>query len=389
MKKLRREQQMLSNKARFVEEVCEGDLVVSNRKKIDLLQDLHGRDYALFDGKDTTIATSEEETEEVEDEDVSTAQLSKGYEYLLGMKIWSLTFEKAEELRAQLAERTKELEELEKTPPSELWERDLSAIEEALDDRDHEIAMAANEEKEARKKSTKRNAAKAKKGATAKKRQPKNKIHLWDNEDELTSGKGQQIVDNARAAFVSKKAAATKRKPSEKASMKTGTTTKTILQSIPLRSPEKNMESDDDDDMDLENDLMSRLKKQSAQASKKKPVVSKDVYSDHDSNSGSHSAGSKRPSPKSGLDLTSKKPKKMARKTPISKKVEAKKRQEIEEETEDEFDFDGSDTDDSDSPPPPRTAPARSRRGNATTTNYAAMLADSDDSEEEDSDSDF
>ena len=45
-----------------------------------------------------------------EEEDISESDLDKGYEYLLGMKIWSLTQEKVVELMAQRDEKKKELE---------------------------------------------------------------------------------------------------------------------------------------------------------------------------------------------------------------------------------------------------------------------------------------
>ena len=52
------------------------------------------------------------------------------------MKIWTLTFEKASALQAELEVKTAELEELEATEPTQLWLRDLDAIEAALDERD-------------------------------------------------------------------------------------------------------------------------------------------------------------------------------------------------------------------------------------------------------------
>lgn len=77
---------MLSNKARFVEEVCSGNLVVSNRKKIELLEDLQARGYDLLD---KTKAHDDNDSSDDESEDSSSyADLSKGYEYLLGMKLW-------------------------------------------------------------------------------------------------------------------------------------------------------------------------------------------------------------------------------------------------------------------------------------------------------------
>ena len=83
---------MLENKARFVEEVCRDELVVSDRKKTELLSELKKAGYDLFP-KDPTDVNAEEEDdgEEMEDDDTTDAELAKGYEYLLGMKIWSLT----------------------------------------------------------------------------------------------------------------------------------------------------------------------------------------------------------------------------------------------------------------------------------------------------------
>jgi len=179
VKKLRQEQKMLSNKARFVEEVCSGDLVVSNRKKIELLKDLQLRGYDLFDKTNESNHDSDDEDED----SASASDLSKGYEYLLGMKLWALTFEKAELLRHQLAERNAELQTLEARKPNEIWLEDLDAIEDALDERDREIAQAEINEANAQKKTAKRQSKKAK--ATAKK-QTKNrkKKDEWNSEDE-------------------------------------------------------------------------------------------------------------------------------------------------------------------------------------------------------------
>lgn len=84
VKNLRKEQNMLSNKARFVEEVCSGDLIVNNRKKVELLKDLQSRGYDLFDKTNDDNDGSDDEDED----STSNADLSRGYEYLLGMKLW-------------------------------------------------------------------------------------------------------------------------------------------------------------------------------------------------------------------------------------------------------------------------------------------------------------
>lgn len=160
VKKLQEEQSMFSNKARFVEEICSGDLVVSNRKKVDLLNDLKSRGYDVFDRK--AIKNTDDDTEEDDDDTMaSNADLSRGYEYLLGMKLWALTFEKAELLRRQLAERTAELEVLKAKKPSQIWEEDLDAISIALNERDNAIAQAEKDEVNPQKKSAQRQKKKA------------------------------------------------------------------------------------------------------------------------------------------------------------------------------------------------------------------------------------
>jgi len=169
LKILRREQKMLSNKARFIEEVCTGDLVVSNRKRKDILSDLQNRGYDLLPKEnDKTIQDDSDDETEI-DESEEEAKLVKGYEYLLGMKIWSLTFEKAEQLRRDLAEKTKAVTDLELTPSTEIWKNDLAAIEAAMDERDNAYAEAKEEELLAQNKSNQNQAGKKKKASRAKK----------------------------------------------------------------------------------------------------------------------------------------------------------------------------------------------------------------------------
>lgn len=91
VKNIRKEQNMLSNKARFVEEVCSGDLIVNNRKKTELLEDLQSRGYDLFDKTKTNKDNDDDDESDDENEESSIADLSRGYEYLLGMKLWVRT----------------------------------------------------------------------------------------------------------------------------------------------------------------------------------------------------------------------------------------------------------------------------------------------------------
>lgn len=176
---MRREQRILTNKARFIEEVCAGDLIVSNRKRKDILADLKDRQYELFPkaAKSSQDMSEEEEGEEdIDDDQSSDKYLANGYEYLLGMKIWSLTYEKALKLRQELEEKSKAVTELEATPPSKLWEADLDKIEEALNERDQYYKEAAEEEL--------RSQNKAKKRQNRKKDAKKNKIADSDDSDD-------------------------------------------------------------------------------------------------------------------------------------------------------------------------------------------------------------
>ena len=195
VEKLQSQQLMLSNKARFVEEVCNGSLIVSNRKRDELLGDLQERGFDVINGtKNHNPSVDADDIESSEDnhDDISSSDLAKGYDYLLGMKIWTLTFEKAEALRSELAEKTKELEELVATDPSQIWLSDLDDIEQALDERDEEIRKSASDERRAQKKSQKRqNKTIAKKAGRSKK-----KVDEWDSEAETLSDEDVEPLDS-------------------------------------------------------------------------------------------------------------------------------------------------------------------------------------------------
>ncbi len=181
LSKMRKELKVLENKARFVEEVCKGELVVSNRKRAELLGELSERGYDLYPKDEKKSDEDGENSDDEEEESATDAELAKGYEYLLGMKIWSLTFERAEELRRQKKEKAVEVDTLEATSPESIWLTDLDSIDEALNERDADIASALQDEVKAQSKSkarvTKKAAAAAKKAKKAKK-----KADEWDSD---------------------------------------------------------------------------------------------------------------------------------------------------------------------------------------------------------------
>uniref|UniRef100_A0A7S3VBL7 DNA topoisomerase 2 n=1 Tax=Chaetoceros debilis TaxID=122233 RepID=A0A7S3VBL7_9STRA len=266
LKNMRREERMLSNKARFIEEVCAGDLVVSNRKRTEILSELKSRGYELF-SKEEKSREDSEDSEEDEDDNSSDAELSKGYEYLLGMKIWSLTHEKAEKLRQELAEKTKAVRELEAMSESTIWENDLLAVAEALDERDAFHKQAALDELEAQQVNGKRK----KGGAKSKKRVTKKKTKKsdGDSDDDFAMEKAPKKKPVRKAAT----AASTKRSTTKQ--LKITDTVKlapTVKKTAPKpKRPVKTLTIEDSDSESESMTLKARFQKKSAAKSVSNP----------------------------------------------------------------------------------------------------------------------
>ncbi|SRR5216684_540694 len=86
----------LSNQARFVKMIISKELVVSNRKKADIVEDLRQKKFRPFPKVAKGKAAGEtEEAEDANDEAEEAATgTSTDYDYLLSMAIWSLTKER-------------------------------------------------------------------------------------------------------------------------------------------------------------------------------------------------------------------------------------------------------------------------------------------------------
>ena len=163
--------------------MCAGKLKISNRKKTELLAELVKLGYETFQ-KEEKADKSNENTQDSDDEsdeedNVSDSQLSKGYEYLLGMKLWNLTREKVDKLQADRNQKAAEVEELSATAPHSLWWRDLDELEDAIAERDVEIEACLEEERKAQAASKKTQAKKNKKAA----KKTKKKKAGWDSDE--------------------------------------------------------------------------------------------------------------------------------------------------------------------------------------------------------------
>ena len=115
----------LTNQARFIQMIVEKQLVVSNRKKADIIADLRKHKFRPFP-KVSNAKTAEETEDDAEDEERDD-EPSRGadFDYLLGMTIWSLTKEKIEKLRQQATEKERELLVLLEKSPKDMWNTDL------------------------------------------------------------------------------------------------------------------------------------------------------------------------------------------------------------------------------------------------------------------------
>ncbi|KAG5500560.1 hypothetical protein JKF63_03654 [Porcisia hertigi] len=166
----------LENMVRFVREVVEGTLVVTKRKKKELLDDLQQRRYLPFppqtkkklssttvvdegeEGLDERGAPTSQNEEDVlgmgsatdggagEDatESPEVRRATRNYDYLLGMKLWSLTAEMIARLEAQLARALHDTARMEARTPKEMWMEDLQVLRAKLEsfyaEREAEIA---------------------------------------------------------------------------------------------------------------------------------------------------------------------------------------------------------------------------------------------------------
>jgi DNA topoisomerase II len=128
----------LNNQARFIQMIVDKQLVVSNRKKADIVNDLRKHNFRPF-AKIAVAKKAGETADAMEDEDddnntdadevdsrgQSANAATSDYDYLLGMAIYSLTKEKIEKLKAQAAEKEKELMVLLEKSPKTMWNVDL------------------------------------------------------------------------------------------------------------------------------------------------------------------------------------------------------------------------------------------------------------------------
>ncbi|KAJ4485455.1 DNA topoisomerase II [Lentinula aciculospora] len=112
----------LNSQARFIQMIVDKELIVSARKKLDIIADLKEHKFPAFPKKSKANTSAEEVDAETEEEDKES---NNDYDYLLNMPIYSLTKEKIEKLRKQAADKEAEIMVLLRKSPKDLWNEDL------------------------------------------------------------------------------------------------------------------------------------------------------------------------------------------------------------------------------------------------------------------------
>eukprot|EP00045_Choanoeca_perplexa_P019255 m.293934 g.293934 ORF g.293934 m.293934 type:complete len:1458 (-) comp35100_c0_seq1:57-4430(-) len=275
---LRERYERLDNKVRFITDVIAGTLVLSNRKQTAIVADLVAKAYKAFPKKHKAKPTVAGIDADDNDEDDLAPGVSD-FDYLLSMKLWSLSEEKVRKLESERDQAEAELAELLGKTPQDLWKADLEDLMLSLDDKEAADEAEANQ---VYKKTTKRGKKKA------------SKRRSGDDEDfELDDDDWQPNVKAARKKATTVKAS----KPKGKASTASSSVVASVAKAKPAKAavkkaaPKKpavvdsfDMSEDSDDGMDLQ----ARLKAKSKTAAKtapakrvaKKPVVVEDSDDD-------------------------------------------------------------------------------------------------------------
>lgn len=147
----------LSNQARFITEKCDRTLVVENKKRKLMIEEMIKRGYDSDPVKEwkrrikaddaEDLADEEEIAEEIDEKPGKSAitkvdpekafqKLSdvKKFDYLLGMSMWMLTEERKNDLLKQRDAKLEELRLLQAKTPKKMWTDDLDALMKKLDE---------------------------------------------------------------------------------------------------------------------------------------------------------------------------------------------------------------------------------------------------------------
>ncbi|XP_063778296.1 DNA topoisomerase 2-beta [Pseudophryne corroboree] len=129
----------LNNQARFILEKIQGKITIENKSKRDLIQMLVQKGFESDPVKSwkeaQEKATEEDDLQDQTEDSSSDYGTASGpdFNYILNMSLWSLSKERVDELIRQRDVKGKELNDLKRKSPPDLWKEDLAAFVEELD----------------------------------------------------------------------------------------------------------------------------------------------------------------------------------------------------------------------------------------------------------------
>ncbi len=183
---LKRDLNIIDNKVRFILGVIDETIVVKRQKRKVIVvmlfkkgftpyskftigdeQDKLAEKLLVIQAEQAEAENAEEEENEKEKEkeegkenageakgrkktdDTGLPVPTKEYDYLLSMPMWSLTYERVEQLLAQKKEKEDQIAELDKLSAKDIWKRDLDEFIKALDDVENAEALQLIKDMEA------------------------------------------------------------------------------------------------------------------------------------------------------------------------------------------------------------------------------------------------
>ena len=109
LNKLKNELDFLSYKVKFILAIISKDIKINNKSKDYIESTLVKLEFPIL-------------SKSVDDKN------EKNYNYLLGMNLWSLSYEKVEELKKQCQEKETEYKKIKEQTPEDMWKEELDEL---------------------------------------------------------------------------------------------------------------------------------------------------------------------------------------------------------------------------------------------------------------------
>jgi DNA topoisomerase-2 len=132
----------LQQRIRFILMVVEEKIKVRNEPKVKLIQQLKLLKFPLITKFNVSNPDDDEEEEEKEITSTNVLKavdmenwedMEKGYDYLVGMPLWSLTMERVQQMRDEIKVKEDEITSLTNTTIETLWVQDIDNLLQGID----------------------------------------------------------------------------------------------------------------------------------------------------------------------------------------------------------------------------------------------------------------